>query len=367
MIRLRDVDRLLILTTLFLSAMGILMVYSASNITAMTKYGDEYLFVKKHMCYLFAGIVVLMVFMRLPYDLYRRLAYPIFIVAAVLLALIFVPGLGHEAGGSRRWIRLGPFTFQPSESAKLATVVFLAYSLSARQARIKTFSPGFLPNMVFPGILSALILAEPDLGATVSIASLVFLMCITAGVKYRYLTALFVVGAALMAVVVANFDYMKNRWDIFFSSPWSDPHGSGHQMIQSYLGFGSGGLWGVGLGEGKQKLFYLPEAHTDFILSVIGEEMGLVGVGVVIALYVTFLFCGTRIALKSRDLFGMYLALGITYMVVLQAVWNMAVVMGLSPTKGLTLPFISYGGTSLMVNMISVGVLLNVYIKANES
>ncbi len=365
MIRARDTDKLLIVTTFVLLAAGVLMVYSTSYVVAMKRFGDEYFFLKRHLTFAAGGVICFAVAMKVPYTLYRKLAYPILILSAVCLACIYVPGIGFEAGGARRWIRVAGFAFQPSEPAKLAVVIFLAYSLSAKSEKIKTFSIGFLPNILIPGVIVGLILFETDLGTAATIAMVIFVMNFIAGVRLRYLGTLAGLTIAGGYAVIKNFQYMQDRL-LIFADPWADPFGKGFQMVQSFLAFGSGGVTGVGLGEGKQKLFYLPEAHTDFILSVIGEELGLIGVGTVIAMYVVFLFCGVRIAMRARDLNGKYLAAGLTFMLALQAAINMAVVTGLAPPKGLPLPFISYGGTSLLVSMFAVGMLVNIYIKENE-
>ncbi len=360
-LRRTDTDRFLILSALALVVMGVVMVYSTSYMVAMNRFGDEFFFMKKHLVYAFAGLLLFLAASRIPYPLYRKLAYPLLILAAGLLVLIYVPGIGLKAGGARRWIHLGPVAFQPSEPAKLAVVVFLAYSLSKRAEKIKDFYFGFLPNIVIPGVIVLLVLMEPDLGTSITLSAIVFTMCFVGGFRLRYLLGLIVPVVPLLYVVITRYAYMGRRIMVFLD-PWKDARGAGFQMVQSFLAFGSGGVTGVGLGEGMQKLFFLPEAHTDFILSVIGEELGLLGVGLVIAFYIVFLVSGVRIALRAKDLFGSYLAMGLTVMVALQAVVNMGVVLGLLPPKGLTLPFISYGGTSLVVNMVAVGMLLNIYI-----
>jgi len=365
-IKVRDYDRLLIISTLGLLVMGLLMVYSTSSVVAMKRFGSQYFFVKKQLTYMLAGFICFFGAMRVPYSFYRKMAYPILLLSIAALVCIYIPGIGFSAGGARRWIRLGPIAFQPSEPAKLAVIFFLAYSLAAKQEKIREFSVGFLPNILIPGVVILLIMFETDLGTSVALASIVALLNFIAGVKKRYLGALVVGSGVMIYLVIQKFSYMMTRI-VIFMDPWKDPEGKGFQMVQSFLAFGSGGIKGVGLGEGKQKLFYLPEAHTDFILSVIGEELGFVGVACVLALYALFLYCGVKVAMKSRDRHGMYLALGLTFMVVLQAVFNSGVVMGLLPPKGLPLPFISYGGTSLLVNMIAVGILLNIYIKENEA
>ena len=365
MIRVANADRVLIVTTLLLLASGVVMIYSTSFIVAMQRFGDQYFFVKKHLAFASIGLIFFVAATRINHDIYRRLAYPILACAVVLLCLLFVPGIGHKVGGATRWLKLGPLSFQPSEGAKLAVIVFLAYSLSSKGDRIKSFSVGYLPNILIPGVVIALVMAEPDFGTAVTLAVIVLVMNFLAGVRPSHLLATLVAVIPALYLVVMSFPYMTRRIRIFLD-PWKDPDGAGFQTIQSYIAFGSGGVWGTGLGEGKQKLFYLPEAHTDFIFSVIGEELGLVGVTAVIALYMVILGCGVKVALGARTLFGTYLALGLTFMISLQAAINMAVVMGILPPKGLPLPFISYGGTSLVVSMVAVGIILNVYIKSNE-
>lgn len=364
MIKTSDTDRFLIISTLLLVGIGVVMVYSTSSIMATKRFGNEYFFIKKHLMYAFAGLISFITASKIPYQIYRKAAYPVLILSAIFLVCIYIPGLGVTAGGARRWVRLGPLAFQPSEPAKLAVVLFLAYSLSAKADRIKSFSLGFLPNILIPGVIIGLIVLEPDLGTSLTVASIVLIMNFVGGVRIRHMMMLLLPAVPLLYLLMHRFSYMMKRILVYLD-PWKDPEGAGFQMVQSFLAFGNGGIYGVGLGESKQKLFYLPEAHTDFILSVIGEELGLIGVGVVIALYIIFLVCGLRVALKAKDLHAKHLALGLTLMVVLQAAVNMAVVLGLLPPKGLTLPFISYGGTSLVINMAAVGVLLNIYISEN--
>lgn len=365
MVHHKDIDRLLIVTTLFLVMSGIVMVYSTSSFVALTKFGDEYFFVKKQLAYACLGLVGFFCAARFPYENYRKLVYPILLLAIVCLLMIFVPGVGHEVGGARRWVKILGFTFQPSELAKIAVVIFLAYSLEAKKDRLHEFYAGFLPNIIIPGIIVALVMSEPDFGTAVTIVASIFIMTFAAGVRLKHLGGLVLLTLPVLYMVVINFGYMMRRIRIFLD-PWNDPTGDGFQMVQSFLAFGSGGVTGAGLGEGKQKLFYLPEAHTDFIFSVIGEEFGLIGVTVIIALYVCLLISGTRIGFNARDSFGTYLALGLTFMLVLQAGVNMAVVLGIFPPKGLPLPFISYGGTSLVLSMTAVGIILNVFIRGHE-
>lgn len=363
---MRDTDKFLIISSAFLIAAGVVMVYSTSYIFAMRRFGDGYFFFKRHLLFGGLGLAAFIAAYKLPLHYYRKLAYPILILAALGLVAIFVPHVGFTVGGARRWVRLGPLAFQPSEPAKLAVVIFLAYSLSMKADKIRNFATGFLPNIVIPGVIIGLVLLEPDFGTSVCIALVVLIMTFIAGARLKHLGALALLTLPAAVVVVMKFSYMMTRIKVYLD-PWKDPEGKGFQMVQSFIAFGNGGLHGVGLGEGIQKLFYLPEAHTDFIMSVIGEEFGLLGVMAVIVIFLLFFYCGLNIAGKARDLHAKYLAYGVTFMIVLQAALNMGVVLGVLPPKGLPLPFISYGGTSLVVNMTAVGILLNVYVSENRS
>ena len=362
----RDTDKILILSMLFLLAAGIVMVYSTSYIFAMKRFGNGFFFFKKHVVYAGIGLGCFIAASKVPYTLYKRLTFPILFIAVLGLIAVFIPHVGFSAGGAKRWVHIGPLTFQPSEPAKLAVIFFLAYSLSKKEEKIKDFTYGFLPNIVIPGGIIGLISIEPDLGTGVCLALVVMMLVFIAGAKPSHIGALALGAASLGALMINKYAYMADRIKIFLD-PWKDPEGKGFQMVQSFIAFGNGGVNGVGLGEGKQKLFYLPEAHTDFILSVIGEETGLIGVGAVMFVYLIFFSCGLKIALKAKNLYARYLALGLTLMITLQAAVNMGVVLGVMPPKGIPLPFISYGGTSLIVSMIAAGILLNIYIKENSA
>ncbi|MBI5682551.1 MAG: putative lipid II flippase FtsW [Deltaproteobacteria bacterium] len=366
MIKAREIDKLLIIATLLLLAAGFVMIYSTTYIMAIKRYGNEYLFVSKHLVSLVIAFTIFYITTRISYHTYKGLVYPLLIISTVLLILVLIPGIGYMAGGARRWLKIGNWTFQPSELAKLSIIIYLAYSLSTKNEKIKTFKIGFLPHIIIPGIILSLIYFEKDFGGMLSLGAIVLAMMIIAGVRIRYIAALLPIFVLIIYYIILKKGYIVDRIMVFID-PWKDFHGDGWQIIQSFLAFGVGGIWGVGLGEGKQKLFYLPEAHTDFIFSVIGEELGLIGVGIVISLYILFLISGIKISLIASDLYGTYLAIGVTLLVSLQAVVNMAVVTGLLPTKGLVLPFISYGGSSLVINMIGVGILLNIYKKSQES
>lgn len=355
----RFVNNLFFFTVLILMGIGIVMVFSSSSLIAVKRYDDGYYFLKKQAFFAFAGIILLLRFMRLDYRLLRDKVYPILGVSLVLLILVLIPGIGVKVGHARRWFRIYGFSFQPAELAKLAIIIFLAYSLEKKEKHIKSFSIGFLPHIALAGLLFCLILLQPDFGTAVMIALIVFVLLFAAGVRTSYLVGTGTVAACGFLMLILCTGYRLKRL-LTFLDPWSNPRGAGYQITQSLLAFGSGGFWGMGLGNGRQKLFYLPEPHTDFILSVIGEELGLIGIFAILVLFFLLLNSGIMISLKARDLFGTYLGLGITSLIGIEAVVNMGVVMGLLPTKGSTLPFVSYGGTSLVIKLMCVGIMLNI-------
>lgn len=351
-------DSALLFCVILLVGIGLTMNYSASAVLARERFGDSYFFLKRTLLFSGIGFVGMALTTRFEYVRYRKLVYPILLGALVLVAAVFVPGLGKTIGGATRWIDLGFITFQPSEAAKIAMIVFLAYSLEKKLGKIRSFGVGFLPHMIFMVVVAACILIQRDFGTAAIIAAITWLMMFVAGVRLPYLLGMFVAVLPLTGMLVAGSEYRRRRI-MAFLNPWDDQYGSGFQMIQSFVAFNEGGLFGKGLGQGQQKLFYLPEAHTDFIFSVIGEELGLVGILLVISLFGFLCYRGLKIALRAPDHFGRYLAIGCTLLIGLEAVLNMGVVMGMLPTKGLTLPFISYGGSSLVISLIAVGILLN--------
>lgn len=361
----KDLDKIIIVATLLLMGIGVLMVYSASYIVAAERYGDGYFFLKKQLLYIVLGLLALVGGMHFPYNRYRVMVYPMLILSVLLLLVPLLSSLGVEAGGARRWIRIGHITFQPSELAKLSLIIYLAYFFSSKAEKVKTFGVGFLPPLIIGSILIALVIREPDFGGAMFLATLLLFMMFVAGVRMRYILSLFLVTMPFLYLMVVRVGYRWNRI-IAFLDPWKESGGAGFQIVQSFVAFGSGGLWGKGPGNGGQKLFYLPEAHTDFILSVIGEELGLIGVAVILFLYILILYGGVRIAFEAPDLFGTYLAIGVVALITLQAIINMGVVTGLLPPKGLPLPFVSYGGSSFIVNSVSMGILLNIYYRSRE-
>ncbi len=358
-------DYVLLIVVLALVGIGIVMVYSTSAILAGDRFQDPYYFLKRQALFAGLGLALMILMMYFPYRVLNRVAYPLLILSILALIAVLIPGLGVRAGGSMRWLRVLSFSFQPSEFAKLSLVIFLAYFLTKKEEKIRSFSFGFLPTILISGLVIGLVLKEPDFGTAFFLMVMVFLLLFLGGTRVVYIA-----GAVLLLLPVAYYlmtsaAYRYKRL-MSFIRPWDDPTGTSFQIIQSFLSFGSGGLFGLGLGEGRQKLFFLPAPHTDFIFSIIGEELGLIGALVVVLLFFIFILRGMHIGYGLEDPFASYLALGLTLMISLQAIINMGVVLGLLPTKGLTLPFISYGGTSLITNLVGVGILLRLSTPADR-
>ncbi|MFW6050311.1 MAG: putative lipid II flippase FtsW [Myxococcota bacterium] len=341
-----------------LVAFGVVMVFSASAVYANQQYGDGHYFLLRQGFFAVLGLAAVVVGARVDYHHYRKLTYPALGVA-VLLLLVVAAGFGHSAGGATRWIRVGPVNIQPSEIAKLALILWLAYSLSKKQERIRSFSIGFLPHVLMAGLLMLLCLEQPDFGSAVMIGLLTFVMLFAAGAKTGYILLAGLAAAPLAWALVASSPYRMRRIKAFLA-PFEHRYDVGYQIAESLMSFGAGGPTGVGIGDSRQKLFFLPEAHTDFISAIIGEELGFVGIAVLIAAFSLLVLRGFRAAFRAADDYGTWLAVGITLFLGMQAFTNMAVAMGMLPTKGLVLPFISYGGSSLVVNCLAVGILLNV-------
>ncbi|HQO77471.1 MAG TPA: putative lipid II flippase FtsW [Thermodesulfobacteriota bacterium] len=361
--------KLLLVAVMILLGIGIIMVYSTSSLhvnKAVKATADEYSYLRRHSLFAGLGVLVLMAAARFPYQYLVRFAYPILGLSIAVLVVLLIPGVGSTAGGATRWISLGPVSFQPSECAKLGLIIFLAYYLHKQSDTIRSFLSGYAVPTAITGVMCMLVLAQPDFGAAFALMALLYTMLFVGGARLRYLVGSVVLIMPVAYSLIVSSPYRLRRITAFLD-PWSDPMNTGFHIIQSYLAFGSGGLLGQGLGNSRQKLFYLPESHTDFILSVIGEELGLIGVAGVIVLFFIVIACGIRIAYTARDSQGLYLALGLVSLIGMQAVLNMGVVMGMLPTKGLTLPFLSYGGTSLMVSCAAVGILLNISSQSSAS
>lgn len=355
----RGLDLWLLASALALVGLGLVTVYSASAVFSQQSHGSAIYFLRRHAGYAAVGMIALYLGWRIDYRLYQRFAYPLLLGAFGLLVLLLVPGLATRIDGATRWFHLGPLSFQPSELAKLALSVYLARSLAAKQASVRTFTIGFLPHLAVAGLLCFLILRQPDLGTTAVIGAVTLLLLFVAGTKLSYILIAMLAAAPIVYQAIVGTPWRMRRL-LAFLDPWSHRQDAGYQISESLISIGSGGLQGLGLGDGKQKLFFLPAAHTDFIFAIIGEELGFVGVAATILLFLILCWRGLRAAFGARDLFGTYLAFGLTATYGLQALLHISVVLGLVPTKGITLPLVSYGGTALVSTLFCVGVLLNI-------
>ena len=358
-------DMWLFAAVVALVSVGVVMVYSASAIIAADRFHDPYFFLKKQLFWAVLGFGCLWAAMTLNYRILERIMLPLLVVSLVLLVLVLVPPFSQEINGTRRWFRWGPVSFQPAELAKFSLVVYLAHFLTRRREVVESFWLGLLPPLLVAGSMAGLVLLQPDMGSSLTLVVLVFCLLFLAGGRVRQMTLVAASALPLLAVAIYMAPYRLKRI-MTFLDPWADPRGSGFQIIQSYLALGSGGLFGRGLGESKQKLFYLPEPHTDFIFAVLGEELGLLGAVFVIGLFGLLIWRGIRIGLGAPDPFGALLALGLTALLACQTLVNLGVVTGALPTKGLPLPFISFGGSALIMAMVSVGVLLNLSQHARD-
>src|SRR5579862_128524 len=353
-----SVDGWLFTVTLLLIFIGLVMVFSASAVMAKERYGSGYFFLFRQLGWAIAGFVAMLAGMRIDY---RRFKHPAVVFSLLGLTTLMLIGVFFldRAHHTHRWFHFGGFSFQPSELAKPVLILFLAFFLENRTRSMtdwrNTLIPAVLPTLVFIG----LIVFQPDLGTAIACAAITVCILFVAGLELKYLAYAFVGSLLPLYFLIFHVAYRRDRI-LAFLDPYSDPQGRGFHIIQSLIAVSTGGLTGVGLMEGKEKLFYLPEPHTDFIFSVLGEELGLVGCLMVVLLFATFLWRGIRTALHTQDMFGRFLAVGTTSMVVVQAFINISVVLGLMPTKGIPLPLISYGGSSLFITLACVGVLLNV-------
>ena len=356
---MRNIRIQLFMTTVTLICIGIVMIYSASGIYALEKFKDSGFFLKRHLSFIVIGAVLTFLVMAVDYEKFKKYARALLLIALFLLVLVLVPGIGREVAGARRWFRFKFISFQPAEFACITMIVYVADFISRKTNDIKTIRRGLLPIMSVLGLISLLILLQPDLGTALSIGAVVFIMLFVGGVKLSYLLSIILGLLPFLYILIFSVPYRRMRI-MAFLNPWADPKGSGFQIIQSQIALGSGGIFGTGLGHSRQKLFYLPAAHTDFIFSIIGEELGLLGTVSVILLFIIFIRLGLKIIKNAPDRFGYFLSLGLVSLFSLKAIVNIGVSCGILPTKGLPLPFISYGGSSFVFDMISVGILLNI-------
>lgn len=360
----KEVDFTLLFTVVLLVVIGIIMVFSASTASAYYRTGDSYYFLKKQMLWAALGFGAMFVLSNFNYQNYKRLARHILLGAIIFLLTVFIPGLGVELNGARRWIMVGGHTVQPSEFAKLAVIIFTASSLSRKGEKIRSFLKGVLPQLIVAGVIFGLIVLQPDFSTGVLVMGIVFVMIFIAGANIAHLLGLTVPGLVMLGILIATEEYRMRRWTSFLD-PFKDPQGAGYQIIQSLYALGSGGLFGLGLGRSRQKFFYIPLPQNDFIFSIIGEELGFIGTFTVVLLFMLLIWRGIRIAIHAPDLFGSLLATGIVAMIAIQVIMNIAVVTSSMPVTGIPLPFISFGGSSLLFSLSGIGILLNISRQTN--
>ncbi len=342
-----------------LIGIGVVMIYSSSGVYAMRELGQQTYFLKRHLLFLVIGFFCAIAVMSMDYRVLQRHAKPLLLFSMFLLVLVLIPHIGKASFGARRWFKIAGLSFQPSELAKLAVLIYTADYLSRKRHRIRYFWEGFLPLIMVLGANCLLILKQPDFGTSVLISSMVLVMIFVAGGRLRHIATLILLSLPLLYLLVFSVPYRLKRI-MAFVDPWQDSQGVGFQLTQSQIALGSGGLWGVGLGKSVQKLFYLPAAHTDFILSIIGEELGWLGTFAVIILFAVFIWQIARVAKRTTDSFGYFLSVGICALLGFQTAVNIGVSIGALPTKGLPLPFVSYGGSALVFHVMTVALLLNI-------
>ncbi|MBI3317985.1 MAG: putative lipid II flippase FtsW [Candidatus Omnitrophica bacterium] len=355
---MRSSRRGLLVVTALLVAVGVVMVYSTSAVYCQERYGDAAYFLKRHLVTLLVGLLLGAWVLTLDPQAIRKWVKPIMGISLLSLLLVLVPGLGYRVSGARRWFRIGWFSLQPSELAQPAAVLYMADLISRKRGQLESFFQGVLPILMVLGAAIVLILAEPDLGTALALGGVALLLLFIAGVKRKVLLTMLLASLPAVAALVALKPYRVRRI-LAYLNPWADPEGSGFQLIQSLVALGSGGLLGVGLGDSRQKLFYLPAAHTDFIFSVLGEELGLLGTTAVLLLLGLLVWYAIRVSLQASDPFAVFSGLGFSFLLALEGLVHVGVTSGAVPTKGLPFPFVSYGGTSLVMNLVMVAVLLN--------
>ena len=356
---LAEYDVVLLILVVCLTGFGIIMVYSASSVMAAKNFHDGAYFLKRQFLFAIVGFGIIYATMQTDYTIWRKYAVPLLVISLIMLVVVLIPGIGGKVKGASRWIRLPGFNLQPSEFTKIAMIFYLAYSIEKKQDRIRSLTAGFFPYIFILLIILGLLLKQPDMGSALTIAAVTIVMLFAAGTPMIFIGGTVAIASPFVIYLIIYSAYRLKRIKAFLN-PEQDPTGSGWQIIQSKYAFGTGGFLGQGLGEGKQKLFYLPEAHTDFILSVTAEELGFIGVIIIIGIFFLVVSRSMRIAATAQDSFGKFLALGIAVLFGIQASVNICVVTGLFPTKGLALPFLSYGGSSLLMSMFAVGILLSI-------
>jgi cell division protein FtsW len=356
---LKKFDLLLFITIITISLFGIIMIYSASYIWAEYKFNDPFKFVKHQGLFFIIGIIMMLITSKIPYKVYFEKANTLLLISIILLILVIIPGIGTVRNGSRSWFGIGSFGIQPSEFAKLTLIIFTSKYLTKNEKNLKYIKKGVLPILGIVILVFGLIMLQPDFGTGMIILVSIIGLLFVSGVDFKFFIRLGLIGVVGIVLLIAIAPYRLERI-LSFLNPWSDPLGSGFQIIQSLYAIGPGGLFGQGFMNSRQKHFYLPEPQTDFIFSIISEEFGFLGILIVATLFTIIIFKGFKIAQNSGDKFAKFLAFGITFGLAFQAILNLMVVVGLIPVTGVTLPFLSYGGSSLLITLISMGVLLNI-------
>lgn len=352
-------DKILLIAVILISLFGTIMIYSSSYVWAEYKFNDPYKYLKSQVIFLIIGYIVMIIVSNFSYHKYKKLANIIFGICFIMLILVLIPGIGTVRNGSRSWFGLGGFGIQPSEFTKLGLIIFTSKYLSNNTRDLKDIKKGVFPILAVVFLTFGLIMLEPDFGTGVVIVMTIIVLLFVSGVKMNFFIKIGILGLIGVIILILIAPYRMERI-ISFINPWSDPLGSGFQIIQSLYAIGPGGLLGLGFGNSIQKHFYLPEPQTDFIFAIISEEFGFMGILIVAILFVTIIYRGFKIAMNSEELFGKFLAFGITFGLAFQTMLNLMVVVGLIPVTGVTLPFLSYGGSSLIISLISIGILLNI-------
>ncbi len=356
---MKKFDKILALSVILLSLFGLIMIYSASSIWAEYKFSDSFHYLKYQLLFFIVGLVLMFIVSKIDYRLYYKKANTILICCFILLILVLIPGIGSVRNGSRSWFGIASFGIQPSEAAKLGLIIFTSKYLSKSNKFLKSYKEGVFPILGITFLFFGLIMLEPDLGTGVILVVAITALLFISGVNMKFFYGLGLLGVIGLVVLIVIAPYRMDRITAFIN-PWKDASGTGFQIIQSLYAIGPGGLLGTGFLNSIQKHFYLPEPQTDFIFSIIAEEFGVVGAFIVVGLFSLILYRGIKVALNSKDLFAKYLSLGIIFQLIFQALMNLMVVIGLIPVTGVTLPFLSYGGSSLLVSMVSIGILLNI-------
>lgn len=356
---MKKFDTILFYTVIILSIFGLVMIYSSSSIWANYKFNDSFHYLKYQSIFLIIGIIIMIIISKIDYKLYYKYSNIILLITFILLILVLIPGIGSIRNGSRSWFGIGPLGIQPSEAAKISLIIFTSKYLSKSNNYLQRFIKGIIPILLIILVFFFLIMLQPDLGTGLIMVISIIAILFIAGLDKKFFIMGGVLGIIGVVFLIIIAPYRMNRITSFLN-PWEDPLGTGFQMIQSLYAIGPGGLLGLGLGNSIQKHFYLPEPQTDFIFSIITEEFGIVGAIIVVGLFIIILYRGVKISINTNDAFSKYLSFGIIFQIIFQAIMNLSVVVGLIPVTGVTLPFLSYGGSSLIISMISIGMLLNI-------